>query len=363
MKRIAFIQDRVDMDTAGVKTINIDLTEVISRIEFAWRCTNVTVSVMLAEIEACLSKIELIDGAEVLYSLSAGEMRGLNFYDSGGVMPRTGISLTVGGYFEIVAQMNFGRYLWDKLYAFDPKRYVNPQLRITWDEDACNAAVVVNQLSILAYVDDAPGATPVGFLGAKEVHSFVMAASTTTYVDLPTDLPIRKILFQPYSQATDPIALLSTLKIAIDNDRLVLLNMDAAEYGKLLQSMYARVVEYYTLDNAITAKTLFVTPSKDVGISIEYSVDAVTAAGQFAGVTWTSHKLALAASVAIKGMTAVVMGILPCNTFPVLFGDQYEPTTWLVPPKDGSLKQTIVSSAAAAATATFRTVVQQVRTR
>jgi hypothetical protein len=211
-------------------------------------------------------------------------------------------------------------------------------------------------------VDDKPKQSPVGFLSAREVNSYVMAASTNTYIDLPVDMPIRQLLFQPYSQATDPIALLDTLKLAVDNDRQVILNINAAEYGKLVDSFLPKVHENYTLDAAVTAKTLFVTPSRELSIAIDYDATAfVTAQSKFALPTVTSHKIALAASVDIKGLTALVTGTMPCNSFPVRFGDQYDPDTWLVPPKDGNLKLTVTSSSSAASTATFRTVVQQVR--
>ncbi|KKL75835.1 hypothetical protein LCGC14_2050890, partial [marine sediment metagenome] len=41
--------------------------------------------------------------------------------------------------------------LWDPLLAFDPKMFVNPQLNITFDEDACNTGAIVNELAVYAY--------------------------------------------------------------------------------------------------------------------------------------------------------------------------------------------------------------------
>lgn len=125
MKRIATILAPQDLTEAGTKIIDVNLQDVISRIDMFWKVTNVTVSLMIDAVTACLSKIELVDGSEVLGSVSGAELQAINFYDRL-KMPHHEISLLVGGFFEVGLSLDFGRFLWDPEFAFDPKRFKNP---------------------------------------------------------------------------------------------------------------------------------------------------------------------------------------------------------------------------------------------
>lgn len=359
-KRIATILAPMDLDTAGTKVIDIKIKDAISRIEMFWRCTNATVSVMLADVAECIKKVELVDGSEILASVTGAELQAINFYDRK-IMPRHAISLTVGGYFEVGLGLDFGRWLWDKDFAFIPSKFSNPQLKITWDEDACNTTVVVNQFSVYAYCDDASGVGSGGMLVNREIKSIAMAASTHDYTKLPVDRLLRKIIMRGLTDDVEPIALFSNLKLSIDNDKQIPLDITALEFEKILDSIYPRIHEKYTLDSAITAKTIFAALAAVQQVDITYSEDAVTAAGQFAAMTITGYKIALAASVAIKGKTMDIHGKHPGSCFPIDFGDPNDPATWLPLNPGGSHELDVTWSAAAGADDTEFIVVQQLR--
>jgi len=359
-KRIAVILAPMDLDTAGTKVFDIKIKDAISRIEMFWRCTNVTVSVMLDAVTECIKKVELVDGSEILASVSGAQLQAINFYDRK-VMPLHKISLTVGGYFECGLSLDFGRFLWDALYAFQPSRFANPQLKITWDEDACNTSVVVNQFAVYAYVDDAQGVGNGGMLVNREIKSIAMAASTHDYTDLPVDRPLRKIIIRGLTDDVEPIALFSNLKLSIDNDKAIPFDITALEYEKLLDSIYPRISEKYTLDAAITAKTIYAALAAVQQLDITYSEDAVTAAGQFAAITITGYKIALAASVAIKAKTMEVTGKHPGSCFPIDFGDPLDAASWLPINLVGSHVLDVTMSASAGSDDTMSLVVQQLR--
>ena len=360
-KRLSTILAPQDLGAVGTEVIGITAKDVISRIDIFFKVTNATVSVMLDAVTAGLSKIELVDGSEVLVSISGAELQAINYYDSK-VMPHHELNLTVGGFFEIGLSLDFGRFLWDTEFAFIPTNFSNPQLRITWDEDAVNTSAVVNELAVYAYSFGDEGPSPAAMLINRQIKEYAEAASSTEYSKLPVDRVIRKIILRGFSEDHDPIAQFDTIKLSNDNDAHVQLEITAADFDRILAKVYPRIHEFYTLDAVVTAKTIYSALSKDQQISISYDeTPFVTAQSLFALPAWTGAKCALAASVDIKADTAEVSGRMPANCFPLDFGLPNEPDTWLKAEDFGSLLLTLKSSSAADSGDTTSIVVQQVR--
>lgn len=360
MKRIATILAPQDLDTAGTKVMDININDTISKISMFWKCTNVTVSVMLDAVTACLSKIELVDGSEVLASISGAELQAINFYDSK-IMPHHEISLLVGGFFECGVSLDFGRFLWDPRFAFVPTRFKNPQLKVTWDEDACNTSVVVNEFAAYAHCFGEPSPSPTAMLVNREIQQYAMAASSHKYPDLPTDRVLRKVILRGYSTDHDPIALFNTIKLSVDNDKDVPFELPAAQLDKILANTYPRINEFYTVDSNVTIKEIFSALSKDQQITTAYDDTAITAAGEFGVATWTGAKCTTTEGVATLALNAEVSGRMPGNCFPLDFGVPGDPDTWLQAQNIGSLILDLLSSSDADSGDTTFVVAQQVR--
>ena len=189
-----------DLGTTGTKVIDINIEDSLSAIELLWQTTVVTVSDMTAPHPACISKVELVDGSDVLVSLSGEELQALCFYTMG-YMPLDEITVVVGDYMRSAMPIYFGRYLYDPELAFDPKKFKNPQLKVTWDEDAANASVVANELTVRGMAFDEKKINPIGMLTSKEIKSYTPVASGYEYTTMPTDHPYRFLMIQ--SEATD----------------------------------------------------------------------------------------------------------------------------------------------------------------
>ena len=359
--RIATILSPTDLGAAGTKVIDINLVEAISRITMVWKCTNVTVSAMTDTVLSCISKIELVDGSDILFSCSGSEAQALNFFDRK-VMPHNAISLTVGGMFEAEISIDFGRFLWDTELAFLPSKFKNPQLKITWDEDSCNASVVVNSFQVYAYVLGGAIASPIGFIQSREFNQYAMAASSHKYIDLPIDYPLKRIMIRGYSTDHDPITLFDTLKLTVDNDKHIPINMKADDFYRSIKALYPRIAEKVTLDAVVTAKDIYANVSKDIDIHIEYDGTAfVTAQSLFAVPTYTGAKIALAASVDIQADLATILGECPHNCFPIDFGLHNDKDTWLDLSGSQSFKADLLSSSDADSGDTSYIVTQQLR--
>lgn len=357
-QRIATLFAPQDPGADTTEIIDVKPKDIISAIDIIFKVTNVTVSVMLDAVTACLPKIELIDGSDTILSVSGAELQAVDFYDRL-VMPHHEISLTVGGFFEVCLTHYFGRALWDPEFAFDPTKFKNPQLRIQFAQAACNTTGDVVEMAVYAHCFGEGGPAPTGMLVNREIQQYAMAASSHKYPDLPVDRPIRKILLRGYSTDHDPIALFDTIKLSADGGAYIPLEIKAAQLDRMLANKYPRIHEMYTMDGDVTAKTIHSALSKDQQISISYDVVGV---GALAVATWTGALCELAASLAATdALHAEVSGRMPGNCFPLDFGVPDLPESWLQAQNFGSLELDLLSSSDADSGDSTHVVVQQVR--
>jgi hypothetical protein len=193
-----FAQKSYTDDTTEV--IDIKINDVISNIILKLDTLNVG-DANTEHPMAILTKIELVDGSEVLYSLDGFEAEALDWYDRGGRFgyqwnwALTGMSMTR------TLAINFGRYLWDKEYALDPTRFKNLQLRVTIHHDAGGNAPSTVYLTAWANIFSSPPAGLRGFFMSKEIKQYTAADGTHDYTDLPLDYPIRGLYIQPFLRA------------------------------------------------------------------------------------------------------------------------------------------------------------------
>jgi len=350
-----------DLGTTGTEVIDIDISDILSSIELTWQTTVATVSVMTDTHPACISKVELIDGSDVLLSLSGEELMALAFY-TGRSMPLEEISLTAGNYMWSVIPIYFGRWLLDPQLAFDPKKFKNPQLRITWDEDAANASVVANELTVRGWAFDQKVPSPMGFLMSKEIKSYTPAANGYEYTDMPTDYPYRLLMIQSESTDKSPFAVLNLIKLAEEHDKKIPLDMTGYEVFRKIIVPQGLLQIPVTLDANVTAKTLYLPPTHAHGIKIEYDGTLfVTAQSKFAVPTFTNTKIALAASVDIKALRALVTGYAPYSCLAIPFGDLDDIGDWYDVTKLSHLRLTTQGAAAVGTSPAARICLQQLR--
>lgn len=361
--RIATLDAAEDLGASGTKVINIILNGQISMIELKFAYTVATVSVMAASILANLSKIEIVDGGEVIVSLTGEQAFAIACYEQLET-PSDNLSLKVSDVAEVSVPIYFGRYLWDAAMALRPDQFRNLQLRVTWNEATADNGATVNSFSAYAFIDDAPangGAK--GYIVNKEIYVYALAASAHEYPLLPTDKPIRRIFLHADSDLNDFDTLYSNVKLEIDGGSFVPFDIPASDIVRYIKSAYPRFHHRVRLDSAVTAKTLYDFVTKDHEIIVEYDGTAfVTASSKFAVPTFTGRKIALAASVDIKAVRALVSGYLPFGLIPWDFGDVYDPQGVLMP---GTFKQArldLLTTSSATSSSNGRVLVQTIET-
>lgn len=350
-----------DLGATGTKIIDINLEDPLTSIELIWQTTVVTVSDMTAPHAACISKVELVDGSDVHCSMSGEELMALAWYTKMG-WPLDEISVVAADYMRTVIPIFFGRRLFDPNLAYDPKRFKNPQLRITWDEDAANASVVANELTVRGWAFDEKAISPRGFLMSKEIKSYTPAVNTNEYTDMPTDHPYRMLMLQ--SEATDknPFEVLSQVKLSENHDKKIPIDMTGYEIFRKLCQPLGQIRQNVRLnETAADAMALHLSPTYGQVASVSYDADVIAANDDFTQPTFAGCIATIAATVSYVPYRADVAGYAPNFCMGIPFGDIMDPGDDYDVTKLGHLQLTQLGAAAVGTTPAGRICLQQVR--
>lgn len=351
-----------DIGVSGTEIIDIDLADIISGIDLIWLTKVVTVSDMTAPHPACISSVEIVDGSDVLFSLSGEEIQALIYYTER-YMPLDEITVVVADYMRSVLPIRFGRKLFDPELALDPKQFRNLQLKVTWLESAANASVIVNELTVRGHVFDEKVVTPRGFLMSKEIKSYTPANNTTEYTDMPVDYPYRMLMIQ--SEATDknPFEAMAQVKLAEEHDKKIPFNMTAEEIFRTLCQPLGSINQNVRLnETAADAMALHLTPTYGQVAMVDYDLDVNAANDDATQVTFAGCIATIAATAELVPYRMLLQGYAPHFCFGIPFGDLSDIEDWYDVSRLGSLRLTTKGGAAVGTTPAARICLQQLRT-
>ena len=349
-----------DLGAAGTEVIDIKVKDLLSGIEIIWQTTVVTAALMTAPHVNCISKIELVDGSEGLFGMSGKDAQALAFYGSG-KMPLNQISVKATEFMRSVIPIYFGRKLFDKQLALDPKRFSNLQLKVTWDEDAANASVVANELTVRGWTFDQKVITPLGFLMSKEIKSYTPVASDYEYTKLPRDYPYRLLMLESYSTDKEPGEVLALLKLSEDNDKRIPIEMTGQEILRKLCVPAGEIEENIEGADAVTASALYVAPTAMVRPQAEVDADAIAAADDFSQVTVAGNKCSVDLAVGCLYYGFVVRGFAPHHCLMVPFGDIQDLDDIQPVSEIGDLQLITQGAAAVGTSPNAKVIIQQLR--
>lgn len=353
--RTAVILPLTSLGTSGTKVVDLNVKDPISALRFEGIFTNGSSGAQLVPVPQMISKLELIDGSDVLFSLDGTQMAAVHFYEGHPFIYIDG-SAVDSDTINFNLQYNFGRYPHDPLLAFDPTRFRNPQLKITWNVATANAAATAFSLEISAELFDEKAISPLGFLRTTQFHSYSPGASTYEYIDLPTDLVIRKLFLQTREYGSAATSLLTDVKLSEDNDKRIPFlmtdtnwcNYCAEKWGMLLQNLWGY--------GGSASDPVFVAPCKyETGVFSNVSGAREVVIQGSTGGKWT-----LTSSTAGDIVHGIMMGFLPYFHYCYSFGDDNDPEDWYDLKDVGSLRLAIQSGSASVG-AVNNTLLQQLR--
>lgn len=218
--RLANILPRQAVSVSDNIVIDLTLADPVSQFHIVYEATGVGTTNPTGHAAKCVTKIELIDGSDVLFSLSGQEAQAVDFYHRQKEPANMSVYLPTMNA-EMIFNINFGRFLWDTDFAFDPKKFTNPQLKISITCNAGGIASVAGFITVLAHIFDGKEIAPTAFLMHKEVKDYSMATASHEYTDMPTDFPYRKLFVAAQTYGAGLEYIINTLKLSEDNDRKI----------------------------------------------------------------------------------------------------------------------------------------------
>jgi len=342
--RLASLLAQEDANSAATKTIDINLAKPVSRITIQFKGMN-SDNDPTAHPAKMISKIELVDGSDVLYSLSGMESQALSYW-SQGRMPHTVLNYVNNVNAIATFDLYFGRYLWDELLAFDPRKFMNPQLKITHNKASGGSTPDAGSMAVWADVFDEKEIAPVGMLMAKEQYSYSLTASAKEHIDLATDYPYRGLMLNALSTGLMPSSGFDYVKLSEDNDRRVIINNERGWDLLKLFKRWPRMEELVMVTGINSENTIYCTPTYETAvIGMGMDADETTLfADQSYGGTFD------ATAGATGNVQFVVTGQNPHGSMMIPLGKINEVEDWYDVSKIGSLRLTITAGSDAANT-------------
>lgn len=309
---------------------------------------------------ACLTKIEIVDGSDVLFSLSGKEAAALDFYHNKGLIRSPWNTALNNTWTDQQIALNFGRYLWDPELALDPRKFTNPQLKLTLDIDAGGNAADQNRLRVQAAIFDQKAITPMGFLMHKEIKDYAMASLAHEYTDLPVDYPYRKFLMRCQSSGHEPRALVRNVKISEDMDKRVIFNHGSEEIFRTIAINTPMIKEHWFIPIHTAVRYLYCTPTTRVAATGSIWAQTVTA-GDLSFYNGDGGQLEMYAVTGAQNVQVMVEGWCPHGVWDIPMGIQDDIADWFDPTAIGSLRADIESRSAADSTDSVQIFLQQLR--
>ena len=311
------------------KIIDLNLIDPVSQIVVIHEPYNSASGAQTAHPAKCISKIELVDGSDVLHSLSGVETQALDWYHRL-VEPQNYTDYLPTRYAKEHFVMNFGRKLWDTMLAFDPKHFKSPQLKVTIDVDGGGSTVTTGYLTVLAALFDEKMVTPIGLLMSKELKDYAMGSSAHEYTDLPVDFPFRKLLARAQVYGTGPSDCFDTIKLSEDSDKKIPVNMTIAQILSIITGQTPAFKEHVLHEGSATAYSVYIAPTQDV--LLEGTQWRSTASQAFIAYLLAEGGRATFDQYSETSNTQLLaMGYCPHGVIEIPFGDQEDPDDWYDP--------------------------------
>lgn len=357
--RLSTILARENHTSDTTKVISLNLSDPISQLIVIYEPLSASFVAPVAHPAKCITKIELIDGSDVLFGLSGMRAQAADWYHR--KQEPANICLYLGGNAcEMIYVMNFGRHLWDPLYSFDPKKFTSPQLKITIDIDAGGSDVTSGNLTVLANIFDGKTVSPVGFLMHKDIKDYPLGVGTHEYSDLPTDYPYRKLFLAGLVAGSGPEVVFDTIKLSEDNDRKIPLNHTISEVLKALVGQTRPYREWIIGAGWATALNMYCIPSYWPAIAgSPWRSTTLTTGLVFYGGDGGRFKTAQAG--AGPNWQALVEGWCPHGVIEIPFGIQDDPEDWYDVAALGSLDLDIKSGSGMSSSESIQIFLQQLR--
>jgi len=360
--RDVYIENEKVLADSGNLVVELAVVDPISEIHLRFKAKNGGSYNRSSPIARCVSKIEVVDGANVIYSLDGMMAQAMTLYQTGKV-PSMQRQEGPSENQEDHVIIRFGRYLWDQLFALVPVKFRNLQIKVSWNLATVNTVGATGflsgtgRLSIVARIMEGLEAEPVGFFMGKEHYDWTTVGSGDERIALPADYPYLLFLLRAYEANTKLYSSITNLKLSLDQDKDIPFDMTSWDFLKMMENEFGKIIldshiHRDTEENIQTwlavGETGILIPETDPSdpttfraIANVYGIDS----GHL-NLVQVSHA---GADIAAGIHQLIVVGQGLHHTFAYPFGRIEDPSTYLNAPEHGDIKAVISQGDAGAA--------------
>ena len=352
--RDVYIENGKTLADSGTVTIDIAVVDPISELLVNMWADNGGTSNKNNPIPRNISKIEIVDGSDVIFSMDGRLAHALAYYMDGR-QHDLDIAEWETSTQSVNIPLRFGRWLWDPLYALVPQSFRNLQLKISWNLAAVNPvgatgyATGTGRLTVIAKLMEGLEAAPIGFIMSKNHYSFTSSASGEERVDLPTDHPYVMMMLRAWESGINMSSTLTKVKISIDEDKIIPLDLDMGDVRRRVIDQYGLIdvpIQFKGNDSEVHQCFL---GFLNTLVPVANAAGVIVGLGTFDAAQYTlylrNHDGTTPTAVTVF---LTVNGQLPWNTVLIPFGVFDDPTTYLMAPAHGSIKAILTQGNAGA---------------
>lgn len=322
----------------STKTIDLDIVDPISALCFEFDATNGTTNNQNNPLHRCVTKIEVVDGSDVICSMSFEEAQALQFYKTG-KQPQLRLDEGPSAGSPIGCAILFGRYLYDQEYALNLARFKNPQLKISWDLTkiravAADTAFATGTFKISAWAKVMEGlSAPANYLMDKKVDEWTGGSSGDKRRELPLDYAYRMIMLRSYYQGDDIDETTSKLKLTCDADKFIAFERYVKQFDAEMAQQFGDVVVWKRGHYAHN-DTVWLPINKEPQVRFSIAKMGYVAAY---GWCWSGQFGAFVADASGSAymtdnrIDLLIEGHALHATLPIPMGDLTRPETWFDP--------------------------------
>jgi len=322
----------------STKTIDLNLVDPVSALGFEFAATNGTTNNKNNPLPFAITKLEIVDGSDVLCSMSFRQAQALEFYKTGKQpLLREDEGPSAGQ--TIGCMILFGRWLWDRDFALDLTKFNNPQLKITWDLTNIRAvsattAFATGTLEISAWAKVMEGQPAPGkFFMDKEIEAWTGATSGDKRHELPIDLPYRMLMLLCHNYFANVDISMTKLKLTCDTDKFIPLERYTKQLDAEMAQLFGAVAVWKRFHSYSGQQVWFPVFSEP-----QLKMSATTL-GYCVNYPWCWSGLAELGEVNGAGSTVVadnrIDGVIEGHSLhcslPIPMGQMAEPDTWFDP--------------------------------
>ena len=357
--RLATIFAETTYSDDATEIIDVNVKDPVSQLIIRFQARNGIGANSTAHPMKCLSKIELVDGSDILFSLSGPEAHALDWYSH--MVERPNIMWYLPSQVqEMALHISFGRFLYDPILALDPAKFTNLQLKITLNVGGGGMNNDQIVMSIVAHLFDEKTVTPAGFLMSKEIKDYALGAGTHEYTDLPVDYPYRKLLLRTQKDGVGTEYCFDTLKLSEDNDKRIPFNNKILEILHAITAQGRPYREWIGVGGGSADRYFHCTPAYWPGFSISHWEGSAIA--QDATIWGGDGQYARLLTTGVGGnYQALCEGWCPQGVVEIPFGLQNDPADWYQTANIGTLRLDLKSGGGMSPTETCQVFIQQHR--